>query len=166
MEQSELIYCDVVEKAATIESLWEKRDKLEKENETKVRTLDELREKGKYLEEQRNILSSRNETMREKLDKLETSLREDGARTTENMKYFFSLLGINFKAEPSPDNLIDLKISFKQDRNQFATLVYDPKTEDYDCKLILKSLRYSLNNNLCNFSDEPSSRASTVPESS
>lgn len=37
--------------------------------------------------------------------------------------------------EPSlADNLIDLRISF--DRDHFAAFVYDPITEDYDCKIV------------------------------
>lgn len=115
VELSEKLNLCVIDKAVTIEALRETQGKLEEECITTLAKLQHLRVTAKEMNETRDVLSSRNEAMREKLDQLERIIGEDGAHVKDETKGLFSLLGM--KLTYIPDDSITTHSSFRCKRN-------------------------------------------------
>lgn len=152
---------EIVKRALTVANILEQQEPQEAESRSKVEELQKLKEDLKQIEVEKDELSSRNTAMRVKFVELDENVKEDADKIQCEMKALFKKLGLKVTTETSPDNFVDLQIQFAENDGYRATFVYDPITEDYDRKFILRH-SLGLHINCSHFSDGTASRSSPI----
>lgn len=133
----EKINKEMKDKVATARKLIEEQQNLNMEKNTKLEELNEINNKLSLIDENQAILSSRNAVMREMFNQIDEKVKTEAEEVATRMKSFFRKLGLKVSLSARPldsDNLIELKISFAENRDYNATFDYDTLTEDYDSK--------------------------------
>lgn len=139
-EVSDMLNKDIITKALSIQDMIEKKSYFEDNNQTKLAKLINLKKNLSQTKQNQENLFDRNVALREKFNTFDGDSREQSATISEESKAFFKKLGLKAVIEvvaPSSyeQNLVQLKLQFLENENYHATFVYDPVTEDYDCKL-------------------------------
>jgi predicted nuclease with TOPRIM domain len=134
IEDNNLLNEEIYKKALVIERLQAQRDDLEYGNILKISELQRLKKDLSRIEENQDGLSNRNTALREKFNQLDSNVRIEGDKISEEMRNFFKKLGLKVVQETAPDNLVELKIQFSENHDYNATFIYDSVTEDYDRK--------------------------------
>ena len=137
IQESEKTKEVIVQTAKFVMDLKEKRQSLENATEKMLNELKKLRENRSAVEENYEGLESRSEVVRDKINVIDENLKKGADKIKDEVKTFLKNFGLKVKINsfPHSENLVELKIQFTEQHDYRATFVYDPVTEDYDCKI-------------------------------
>lgn len=83
-------------------------------------------------------LSGRNEEVRRKFSVLDVIVKNGAEKITEDMRSLTKILNVKTSIEQCKesenDHFLEFKIEFPDVKNSCVTFLYDPSTEDFECK--------------------------------
>lgn len=85
-------------------------------------------------------LGSRNEEVRRKFSVLDVIVKNDADKITEEMKSLTKILNVKTSIEcnaSANESFLELKVEFPDINHSYATFLYDPSTEDFECAYFL-----------------------------
>lgn len=117
-----------------IECLASEKQSLEEEKQRKLKDALDAKDKLKVEQFSYQNSSNRGEELLKKYSAINEAITEDANKLNDECREFFDLLDVQVSVKRA-STLSEVKLTFLKRLDCYVIFIYDPKTDDLDCKL-------------------------------